>query len=282
LVPPFDGDPRLALVTVNFSTTKYLKLMLCTLAEQRDLWLLQQIVIVDNASHDGGVRFLRELADRVPRLHLVERRHTLRHANGMRAGVRALEALERTITPDERVNAVLFCDTDVVFRNPGTLLELAAAITSDGVAFVGEARRAYPSAHPDVHASFFVVRRDALERRDVCPPVHDGSPAAAMQASLIRAGLGIIDFPSNQGGFILHRGRAGVDAAAVYKVGAHQRVPRGRESPHFMNVLHGAEIWGEMETRWEPFLDGTNEGALLDHLVDRFRVLSRDAPPIES
>ncbi len=197
----------------------------------------------------------------------------------MRAGLRTLDSIDRSEPANAETNAVLFCDPDVIFRDPGTLLELAAAIAGDGVAFVGEARRAPPSPHPDVQASFFVVRRDALARRDVCPPVHDGSPAAAMQASLLRAGLRVADFPSNHGGFILHRGRAGVDAAATFQVGAHQRVPPARELPHFMGVPHGAEIWRDVEARWTPLLEPVNEPALLDHLVERFAVLARDAPP---
>ncbi|MFI5047672.1 MAG: glycosyltransferase family 2 protein, partial [Acidimicrobiia bacterium] len=94
-VPPFDGDPRLAMVTVNFSTTRYLKLMLCTLGEQRELWFLHRIVLADNGSRDGGLPFLRALDARVPRLHLVERRRRLTHAGGMRAGTRALGRHER-------------------------------------------------------------------------------------------------------------------------------------------------------------------------------------------
>jgi glycosyltransferase involved in cell wall biosynthesis len=76
-VPPFDDEPGLALVTVNFSTTGFLKLMLCTLGEQSRLSRLDHLVIVDNQSRDGGLPFLRALAERVPRIHLVERRHLL-------------------------------------------------------------------------------------------------------------------------------------------------------------------------------------------------------------
>ena len=37
----YDGDPRFASVTVNRSTTRYLKLMLLTLAEQQELGTLR-------------------------------------------------------------------------------------------------------------------------------------------------------------------------------------------------------------------------------------------------
>ncbi|MBW2510009.1 MAG: hypothetical protein JRE81_15375, partial [Deltaproteobacteria bacterium] len=42
-IESFDGQPRLALVTVNFSTTRYLKLMLITLAEQDDLGRIHRV-----------------------------------------------------------------------------------------------------------------------------------------------------------------------------------------------------------------------------------------------
>jgi hypothetical protein len=114
---PFDGDPRLALITVNYSTTRFLKLMLCTLSEQTELWFLQQLVIVDNHSRDRGAPFLRALAARAPRVHLVERRAFLNHAAGMRAGIRALDRVERGLRPDQHATVLLFCDPDVVFRD---------------------------------------------------------------------------------------------------------------------------------------------------------------------
>src|SRR5262249_5605913 len=76
-VGSFDGDPRFALLTVNFSTTHYLKLLLLTLCQQRELELLHRIVIADNDSRDGGQSFLRALAARVPRVEVVEHRRFL-------------------------------------------------------------------------------------------------------------------------------------------------------------------------------------------------------------
>jgi hypothetical protein len=51
-VAPFDGDPRFALLTVNFSTTRYLKLMLLTLTDQNALSRVHPIVVVHNRSRD--------------------------------------------------------------------------------------------------------------------------------------------------------------------------------------------------------------------------------------
>src|SRR5829696_4730050 len=91
---PFDGSVRIALITVNFGTTRFLKLLLATLAEQSDIELVRRIVIVDNGSDEDDVAFLRQLAARAPRVELVERRHLLDHARGLRAGVRRLKRVE--------------------------------------------------------------------------------------------------------------------------------------------------------------------------------------------
>lgn len=266
---PFDGDPRLALVTVNFSTTRYLKLMLCTLGEQSALWLLERIVVVDNGSRDGGRPFLRALADRVPRIHLVERRLWLNHAAGMRAGVRALHP----IAPSP--NMLVFCDPDVVFRNPDTLLRLAAAMADHDAAFAGEARAPTWTSHPDVQASLFAVRTDVVARRDIRPLANHGSPAYALQASLLAAGLTIVDFPSNHGGYVLHRGRTGVAAAGTHHRW-HSYAGVAMNQPHYMGVAAGPAIWAEVEQRWAPLLDPGDEPALLDHLAARFASLGAD------
>jgi hypothetical protein len=258
----------LAFITVNFSTTRLLKLMLCTLGEQSALSFVQHLVIVDNHSRDGGAPFLRALASRVPRIHLVERRHFLNHAAGMRAGMRALAGIERALPPSERAGLLVFCDTDVVFRNPAALLDLSATIIHHDAAFAGEARYSSTTVHPDVQASFFAVRRDLVARRDVHPLVNLGSPAYRMQASILEAGLTLADFPSNHGGYVLHRGRSGVAAATTYGVGSY--AGDTYSEPHFMGVPNGARIWADIEERWASLLDPTAEPALIEHLANQF------------
>jgi hypothetical protein len=56
----FDTEPQVALVTVNFSTTRWLKLMLLALCEQQNFALLSRIIVVDNGSKDGCQDFLRQ------------------------------------------------------------------------------------------------------------------------------------------------------------------------------------------------------------------------------
>lgn len=261
---PLGTDPRLALVTVNFSTTRYLKLMLLTLGEQDRLDVLARVVVVDHASRDGGPTFLARLSQEVPRLHLVTRRHFLHHATGMRAGVRALDRVDGS--DPAAANLLLFCDPDVVFRSPHTLGLVADAAVGARAAVLGEPRPR-TGAIPSIQASFYVVARGVYARRDVCPPVHHGSPTYWQQLSVRRAGLPVVDFPSNHGGHILHRGRAGVAAAARYR--PHHPYATVRAGAHFMGVRGGAEAWAEIEGRYGPLLSEGNENELLEVLADR-------------
>ena len=266
-VGSFDGDPRFALLIVNFSTTHYLKLLLLTLGEQHELEFVHRIVIADNDSRDGGQAFLRALSARVARVELVQHRRFLNHARGMRGALRALDRVEAHVPEAERTNLLLFCDTDVVFRNPETLFDLAAATVANDAALVGELRKVYE--YPDVQASFFVVRRDSYERPDVPPWMNHGAPAYALQRGIWRAGLTVVDFPTNQGGYVLHRGRAGVVAAHDY-VPRHSYATVANSMPHFMGVPGGAEIWAAIEARYADLLERQSEARLLDVLADRF------------
>ena len=262
-----DAEPRLALITVNFSTTTYLKLMLATLAEQRALALVQQLIVVDNASRDGGRPFLRALADRAARVDLVERRRFLSHAHGMRAGVAALRRREHALPDAERTTHLLFVDTDVIWRSADALLDLTSAAVATDAALAGEIRLHGPNPHPDIQASLFLVRRDVFDDPATPPLLNCGSPAYRLQRAVIDRGDTVVDVPTNRNGLTLHRGRAGVTAAA-----AHPRHPYAHATtrdPSFMGVRGGAAIWAEAEATSAPWLGADGEPALLDLLADR-------------
>jgi hypothetical protein len=257
-VPHFDGDPRFAIVTVNASTTRYLKLMLLTLSEQEHLGeVLCELVIVDNDSRDGGLPFLRNLAQRVQCVQLVELRAFRNHARGMRAGVRALGT---------DANLVLFCDPDVVWRNRETLVDLAAVMAVHGAGIAGEPRG--QGGNPDIQASFLAVRRDLLDRHDVRPPVNHGSPLLWLQADVVKAGLTVMQFPSNHGGYILHRGRTAVAASREYTPGRSYATAANRFA-HYMGVSDGAAIWAAIEAQHAALLEPEAEAELLEQLASR-------------
>jgi len=110
VVEPFDGNPRFALITVNSSTTRFLKLMLLTLSEQRALSLVPRLIVVDNDSGDGGLPFIRRLASCIPRVHLLENRRFPTYARGMRLGIALPDDLEAdTPAPARQSAPVLRC-----------------------------------------------------------------------------------------------------------------------------------------------------------------------------
>lgn len=264
-VVPFDGNARVALITVNFSTSHYLKLMLLTLAEQGHLEVLTDLVVVDNDSRDGGREFLRKLAKEVPRLTLVENNRFPTHARGMRLGIAAIHHAELARSEKERSNVYLFCDTDVVFRKRETLSAVVEPFCDPAVGFVGELRQEiYP--YPEAQASFIAVRRDCYEHPGVVPMVHHGAPAYFMQRSLHQLGVKFADFPSNYGGYILHRGRAGVAATRTFRPGdAHATA--ATYHPHYMGVPDGQLIWAKIENKWKDLLTVQAEDQLLAHLA---------------
>lgn len=261
----FDGDTRFALITVNFSTTYYLKLMLLTLCEQQGLDKISKIVVVDNKSGDGGADFLKRLAAEVSRVFVIENHFICTHARGLRIGINYLQKLEKS--EKKKSNAFLVCDTDIVFRNTNTLTELVSIFDSTDTAFAGELRYS-STVCPQAQASFLCVRRDCYARSDVAPFVNHGSPAFWMQRSLWRAGLHLHDFRSNYGGYILHRGRTGVAAA-----NKHHRLSSftttANNKPHFMGVENGQQIWQSIEDRYAHLLLPESEDDFIEYLAKK-------------
>jgi len=106
------------------------------------------------------------------------------------------------------------------------------------------------------------------------PFVHHGAPAYWMQRSLWRAGLQLADFPSNHGGYILHRGRSGVAAARQYQP-LSAFATAANHGPHYMGIAGGAEIWGATEQHYSDWLRPEQEDELIDYLSGRLEVLGR-------
>ncbi|MFP8781178.1 glycosyltransferase family 2 protein [Hydrogenophaga sp. RWCD_12] len=259
-VPPFDGQPRFALVTVNYSTTRWLKLMLLTLSEQDALDTVSDIVVVDNDSRDGADRLRAALGSRVPRLRWVQNRRFLSHARGIRLGLRALDDM------GSRANVVLAIDTDVVFLRQDTLQTLGG-LFQQGAALAGEMRD-WVYAVPEAQASFVAFRRDVYARRDIAPWVNHGAPSYWMQKSIRRRGLPVVDFATYRDGYALHRGRSGVLAAGRYRQGSSYASVLNHD-PHFMGVPGGEETWRATEQRWGRYLEPGAEEALVELLARR-------------
>jgi glycosyltransferase involved in cell wall biosynthesis len=250
-----------------------LKLLLLTLIEQTELRRVRRIIVCDNGSRDGGPTFLHQLEAAVPQVAVVYRHHGLSHARGMRAALRTRAALEAASATEPataaRTNLLLFCDTDVIFRNPTTLAALGELFVDGQTAAAGELRGdLYP--YPEAQASFLAVRADWCARRETLPWVNHGAPSYWLQRSLWRAGGRIQHFPSNQGGFILHRGRAAVAAVAAEAPLDSYATIRST-APHFMGVPGGAGIWAAAEARHAQLLRPEGEAELLGVLASALR-----------
>src|SRR5262249_6689204 len=152
--------------------------MFLTLTEQEALSRVRRVVVVDNRSRDGGLPFLRALDRRVDRIHLTGHPHFLNHARGMRSCVATLDLIARAKPRCPAASSLPVCAPDVVFLNPDPPRELGDAGGEETAAFAGELRRPPPDLA--VQASFFVVRRDTYQRRDIAPLVNHGSPALWM------------------------------------------------------------------------------------------------------
>lgn len=265
----FDGDSRFALITVNFSTTYYLKLMLLTLSEQYQLNKISRIVITDNDSRDGGPGFLNRLQQEISCIHFTSNHFVRTHARGLRKGIALLNQLEKHLPPDQQSNVLMVCDTDIIFRNPQTLNELSDIFNSGHFHFAGELRYS-DNRCPQAQASFLNIRRDIYARQDILPFVHHGSPAYPMQKSLWNAGLKLKDFRSNFGGYILHRGRSGVAAASHYYP-ASSYSGEDNQKPHYMAVENGEAIWKQAENKYSDLLQAENEDKLILYLKETFK-----------
>lgn len=266
-IPDFDGDCRFALLTVNFSTTHFLKLMLLTLCQQNNRQKITRIVIVDNDSKDGGLDFLRNLSKSIFRIELVENRWIRTHARGLRKGIYYLNKLESSLEKQLQSNVLMICDTDIIFRNPNTITELAEIFNSKKYAFAGELRYS-SNICPQAQASFLCLRRDVYKRKEISPIVNHGSPAYPMQKSLWENKYQLYDFRSNSGGYILHRGRSGVAAAGKhYSTSSYSSEKNNK--PHFMAVENGEQIWKDAENQFAELLLPENESELIKYLKNK-------------
>jgi Glycosyl transferase family 2 len=240
-IPPIEGGVRIAIVTANFSTTRWLSLMLLTLSKQSALSSVCDIVVVDNDSRDGGPAMLKELARMNSRVTFMQNRWRLSHARAIRKGIRTLDQI------NSQANVILAIDTDVIFLREDCLADLIRAF-EQGAALAGEMRYDLFET-PEAQASFLAFRRDFCFRPGILPWVNHGSPSYWMQRSIRQAGLPVFDFRTYEAGYALHRGRAGVLASnAHYPMSSYASVENNH--PHFMGIENGAEIWHKVEQQW--------------------------------
>jgi hypothetical protein len=84
----------------------------------------------------------------------------------------------------------------------------------------------------------------------------------------VKAGLTVMLFPSNHGGYVLHRGRSAVAASSEFTPNRSYATAAAR-FPHYMGVPDGERIWAEIEACHAPLLEPEAEPQLIDLLADR-------------
>jgi hypothetical protein len=89
-----------------------------------------------------------------------------------------------------------------------------------------------------------------------------------MQRSIWEAGLPVVDFPSNHGGYVLHRGRTAVAAAHEF-FPHHSYSTADARHPHFMGVPDGPRIWARIDDRFAEMLRPEAEAGLIAFLAER-------------
>lgn len=161
---------------------------------------------------------------------------------GMRLGAALLDDLESKYPPHQRANLLLFCDTDIIFRNQDALSDSPRpSSTRMWPSQESSGALGTPIRRPRRHFSRYA------ETATRYPFVHHGAPAYFLQRSIWRAGLHLEHFASNHGGYILHRGRSAVAATHDYRPGgAHATA--ALHTPHYGSAHGRADLATDRST----------------------------------
>jgi glycosyltransferase involved in cell wall biosynthesis len=256
-VERYDGDPRIAIVIVNFNTLDYLKLLLITLSESLNECrrLIKKIVIVDNASRDGSKDFL-SLFESVQGISIVNNSKGLNHAHGLRMGIRHIDTTEKDIPISGKSNYYLTIDSDVIVIRNDLWANIQEIICKKSPDLLGEIQ--HDVCIPYVHPSFMLIKKEAYHGKGMMPFINDGAPALYLQQSLRARRAEIIDFPVRKDGYIVHRGRGATQGIQRYCRFHSYATISAQE--HFHDNKQGRLIWETIEKKHAEII-GEPDGA---------------------
>ncbi|MFA5884180.1 MAG: glycosyltransferase [Acidimicrobiia bacterium] len=193
---------RLVAVTVNFNTVDVTRQMLYSIFSSGVIADLDEVVVVDNASKDGSVDYLRVLHDR-GLVTLVENRWPPYHGPGINRAMSYLASRDDACATEY----VWILDSDVVVLRRDALTAAAAFAREKGLAFVGEKRL-------DDCLSLYSLLIDPRRFWARSLPVfrEHGLPSNRLQQAVTAAGGTRRPFPFSRQHYLLHLGSGTMQA----------------------------------------------------------------------
>lgn len=198
-------ERNVAVVTVNWNTCSLLAGLVFSLCRVLGREQLSRIVVVDNGSSDGSRQLIGALAD-AGIVDAVWNGRQRYHGPGLNDGVTYLcrrQADPRE--PRDRTGFIWMLDTDAAVLRADTLADALAALACSGAALCGE----YQSGEMRegyAHVSSLLFEPARIWRRGFTPFEEHGVPALALQRSMLRWGVGRLNFPFRSRGYIVHLG----------------------------------------------------------------------------
>jgi glycosyltransferase involved in cell wall biosynthesis len=206
------GTPRVAVVTVNSNTREFVARLLFSLYRTLPRGSVQTIVVVDNASTDGSVELLRDLAA-ARLIHLIENAQQRYHGPALNQAFSYLAWARHEQSP-AAVDYVWILDSDVIVLRPDALARPLARLRAAQAALVGQFEHV-TVAQGYAELWSLLVDPALIWRLELPPFGEDGAPAKRLQVALRILGLPILSFPYCRDDYILHAGGGALLAIAA-------------------------------------------------------------------
>jgi glycosyltransferase involved in cell wall biosynthesis len=205
------GQPRVAIVVVNFNTARLISQLLFSLYRILGRSEFATVVVVDNGSTDGSRQILESLAA-AQLIHLVANAEQQYHGPALNQGISWLADRQESADPAHRIRYVWTLDSDVVVLRRDTARDALGAFDGTAAA-VGQSQdnpvtsRAMRN-NPSMLSPFSLILDPVQIWQPSIPPfIEDGAPATGMQLAADADGLRLVSFPFVERGYLIHLGR---------------------------------------------------------------------------
>lgn len=234
-----DERDRVAVVVVNHNTAQLLSQLVFSLYRVLDPDEVHAIVVVDNASKDASVEFLRAMEE-AGLVTAIERPRGRYHGPGLNAGVNFLARNQHD--PRYACEWIAVVDSDVFAVRPGGLRAAVAQLRQADGALAGQFRSRPPQY---AHVSLNVLDPRRAWVRGVPPFQEDGMPSLKMQQALRRRGVPVLDFPFYRDEYFVHlgHGTAAVVRQPDHRWSRHRSWAMLATAHHFEGHAPAARLW---------------------------------------